>query len=210
MSLDSIIDHYLARVDASLWSSSDELAVIANDVQRGTTHHYQMKKITNDSYSFLQRASRLYSLLNSGNATKQLQTVENQLLQSYRRRLASVFQSLFSKMTNKLSPTELAIYKLCCQDDVSSAFSLFKCHLCNGALTLSINDLLFCSCSNEHAWPRCCRTLLPLPFECAQTCSLCERTITLIETDDRNYVNFVKYKDKELNFLFSTICTFCM
>ena len=210
MSLDSIIEHYLARVDAPLWSSSDELAVIANDVQRGTTHHYPMKKITNDNYSFLQRASRLYSLLNSGNATKQLQTVENQLLQSYRRRLASVFQSLFSKMTNKLSPTELAIYKLCCQDDVSSSFSLFKCHLCNGALTLSINDLLFCSCSNEHAWPRCCRTLLPLPFECAQTCSLCERTITLIETDDRNYVNFVKYKDKELNFLFSTICTFCM
>ena len=82
--------------------------------------------------------------------------------------------------------------------------------MCNTSLILTTDDLLFSTCSNKHTWPRCSRTLLPLTYESAQTCSLCDRTITLIDSQEKTYVNFVKYKDKELNFLFSSICTFCM
>ena len=207
MTFDKVIENFLSRTDVPLWRSSDELAVILNEVTRGTTHHYQLKKNPNENYQSLQRLSRLNSLLNNN---KQLQTLENQFLEIYRHRLADVFKTLFSKMVNKLSPTELAIYTISCKDETYSSTSLLMCPLCNTALILTNNDLLFCTCSNKHVWPRCCRTLLPLPFECAQTCSLCDRTITLIDINDKNYLNFVKHKDKQLSFLFSSICTFCI
>jgi hypothetical protein len=204
ISFDKIIENFLSRIDIPLWRSSDELAVILNEISRGTIHHYQTKKNTNDNYSFLQRLCRLHTLLNS---TKQLQTFENQLLQNYRQRLSQILTSLFSEMINKLSETELSIYKICCNNEQSTSL---MCPLCNTPLTMTTNDLLSSTCSNKHAWPRCCRTLLSLPFECAQTCTLCDRTIALIETNDKNYINFAKYKDQELNFFFSSICTYCM
>jgi hypothetical protein len=207
MTFDKVIENFLSRIDVPLWRSSDELAVILNEVNRGTTHHYQSKKNPNESFQSLQRLCRLNSLLNN---SKQLQTLENQFLEIYRHRLAEIFKTLFCKMVNKLSSTESAIYTISCKDETYSSTSLLMCPMCNTALILTNNDLLFCTCSNKHVWPRCCRTLLPLPFECAQTCSLCDRTITLIDINDKNYFNFVKYKDKQLNFLFSSICTFCM
>ncbi len=207
MTFDKIIENFLSRINIPLWRSSDELAVILNEIARGTTHHYQCKKNTNENFQYLQRLCRLNSLLNN---TKQLQIIENQFLDIYRHRLAEIFKTIFSKMINKLSPIELAIYTISCKDEQYSSSSLLMCPLCNTSLIMTTNDLLFCTCSNKHVWPRCCRTFLPLPFECAQTCSLCDRTITSIDINDKNYFNFVKYKDKQLNFLFSSICTFCM
>ena len=204
---DKIIENYLSRINIPLWSSFDELAIILNEVIHGKTHHHQIKKNTNENFLFLQRLCRLHTLLNN---TKQIQTFENQLLQNYRQRLSGILKTLFSKMINKLSQSESLIYTICCKDEQVSSSNLFMCPMCNTSLTMTTNDLTCCTCSNKHIWPRCCRTLLPLTFECSQTCSLCDRTIILIETNDKNYINFVKYKDKELNFLFSSICTFCM
>lgn len=205
--LDKIIENFLSRISIPLWCSSDELAVILNEITRGTTHQYQTKKNTNENFLFLQRLCRLNKLLNN---TKQLQIFENQLLQNYRQRLSDIFKKLFSKILNKLSQIELLIYTICCKDDQVNSSSLLLCPMCNTSLNLTTNDLLFSTCSNKHIWPRCCRTLLPLTYECAQTCSLCDRTITLIDINDENYINFLKYKDNELNFFFSSICTFCM
>jgi hypothetical protein len=207
MSFDKIIENFLSRINIPLWYSSDELAIILNEVIRGTTYNYQIKKNTNENFQYLQRLCRLHSLLNN---TKQLQTFESQLLKNYRHRLSTILNSLFSKMIKNLSQIELAIYTICCKDEQLSSSILLMCPMCNTSLTMTTNDLLFCTCINKHVWPRCCRTLLPLSFECAQTCPLCDRTTTLIETTDKNYTNFVKYKDKELNFLFSSICTYCM
>jgi hypothetical protein len=207
ITFDKIIENFLSRIDIPLWRSSDELAVILNELTRGAIHRYQFKKNMNENFQSLQRLCRLNSLLNN---TKQLQILENQCLEIYRHRLAEIFKILFSKMINKLSQIELAIYTISCKNEQYSSSSLMMCPLCNMLLIMTNNDLLFCVCSNKHVWPRCCPTLLPLPFECAQTCSLCDRTITLIDINDKNYLNFVKYKDKQLNFLFSSICTFCM
>ena len=205
---DQIIENFLTRNDLPLWHSSDELAVIYNEIIRGTIHHYQLKKYSNEQFIHLQRLCRLNNLLNN---TKQLQILENQLLENYRQRLATILKSLFSKMMNKLSSIESAIYTIACKDEPSFSSSiLLSCPLCNTLLTMTNNDLLFSTCMNKHVWPRCCRTLLPLPLECAQTCSLCDRTIIRIEIDDKNYSNFLKYKDQQLNFFFSSICTFCM
>jgi hypothetical protein len=207
ITFDKIIENFLSRMTIPLWHSSDEIAVILNEITHGITHHYQIKKNTNENFVYLQRLCRLNSLLNN---TKQLPIFENQLLQNYRHRLAEIFKTLFSKTVNKLSPIELSIYTICCKDEQLSSSSLLMCPMCNTPLILTTNDLSFCTCSNKHVWPRCCRTFLPLSFEYAETCSLCDRTITLIEINDKNYINFVKYKDKELNFFFSSICTFCM
>ncbi|CAF3921892.1 unnamed protein product [Adineta steineri] len=207
ITFDKTIENFLGRSHIPLWKSSDELAIILNEVTRGTTYHYQIKKNTNDNFLYLQRLCRLHSLLNN---TKQLQIFENQLLQNYRHRLSEIFNLLFSKMINKLTSIELLIYTICCKDEQLTSSTLLMCPMCNTSLTMTNQDLLSCTCSNKHIWPRCCRTLLPLSLEDAQTCSLCDRTIILIETNDKNYINFVKYKDKELNFLFSSICTYCM
>lgn len=204
---DQVIENFLSRIDRPLWHSSDELAVISNEINRGTSHHYQWKKTTNnDNFLHLQRLCRLNRLLN----TKHLQILENQLLDNYRRRLGEILKSLFSKMINKLSPMESAIYSICCKNESYSSTALLMCPLCNTTLTMTNNDLLFCHCTNKHSWPRCCRTLLPLPMECAQTCALCDRTMTSMESEEKNLTNFVKYKEKQLNFLFSSICSFCM
>jgi len=207
ITFDKIIENYLSRIDIPLWRSSDELAVILNEITRGTIHHYQIKKNTNNNFLYLQRLCRLNSLLNN---TKQLQIFENQLLQNYRHQLSDIFKLYFSKMINKLSQIELSIYTICCKDEQVSSSSFLMCPMCNTSLILTTNDLLFSTCSNKHIWPRCCRTLLPLTYESSQTCSLCDRTITLIDINDKNYINFIKYKDKDLNFFFSSICTFCM
>jgi hypothetical protein len=204
---DKIIENFLSRINIPLWCSFDELAVILNEVTHGKTHQHQIKKNTNENFLFLQRLCRLHTLLNN---TKQIQVFENQLLQTYRHRLSTIFKTLFSKTFNKLSPIESLIYTICCKDEQVSSSALLMCPMCNTSLTMTTNDLSSCTCSNKHIWPRCCRTLLPLSFESSQTCALCDRTIILIETNDKNYINFVKYKDKELNFLFSSICTFCM
>ncbi|UJR13549.1 hypothetical protein I4U23_000563 [Adineta vaga] len=204
---DEIIENFLGRIDRPLWHSSDELAVILNEITRGTTHHYQQKKIMDENFLSLQRLCRLQSLLNN---TKQLQLIENQLLQNYRQRFSQILTSHFSKLINKLSSIESLIYTVCCKDDTFSSSNLLLCPMCNTSLTMTTNDLVSCVCVNKHIWPRCCRTLLPLPFENAQTCSLCDRTITLIDIHDENYAHFAKYKDKDLNFLFSSICTYCM
>lgn len=206
---DDVIHNFLARIDRPLWHSFDELAVILNEVKRGTVHHHQPqqpKKGADESFASLQRLCRLQSLLNN---TKQLPAMENQLLGDYRRRTAKVLSSLFAKTANKLSSTELLIYNACCKDEPLASPAVLLCPMCNASLTMTSDDLVSCACANKHRWPRCCRTLLPLAFENAQTCALCDRTITLIEATDENFVHFVKYKDKELSFFFSSICTFC-
>ena len=205
---DHVIEKFLTRENLPLWNSSDELAVICNEINRGTIHHYQSKKTTNDNFLSLQRVCRLNRLLNIN--PKQLQIFENQLLENYRHRLGEILPNLFSKMINKLSPMESAIYSICCKNDPYSSSGLLMCPLCNTALIMNNNDLLFSHCSNKHSWPRCSRTLVSLPMECAETCALCDRTMTSMEMEEKNWTNFVKYKDKQLNFFFSSLCTFCM
>ena len=205
---DQVIESFLSRNDRPLWHSSDELAVICNEINRGTSHHYQWKKTIDENFFHLQRLCRLNRLLNTN--VKQLQILENQLLENYRRRTGEILKSLFSKMLNKLSPMESAIYSICCKDDSYSSSTLLMCPLCNTTLSMTKNDLLFCQCTNKHSWPRCCRTLLPLPMECAQTCALCDRTMTSMESEEKSWSHFGKFKEKQLNFLFSSICTFCM
>lgn len=205
---DHVIERFLTRENLPLWNSSDELAVICYEIHRGTNHHYQSKKSNNDNFLSLQRLCRFNRLLNTN--TKQLQIFENQLLQIYRHRLAQILSNLFSKILNKLSALESAIYSICCKDDSYSSSGLLMCPLCNSALIMNNNDLLFSQCSNKHSWPRCSRTLLPLPMECAETCALCDQTMTSMEMNEKTWTNFVKYKDKQLNFLFSSLCTFCL
>ncbi|CAF3394485.1 unnamed protein product [Rotaria socialis] len=206
-SMENIIENFLERIDIPLWRSFDEVAILLNEITHNTNQNYQIKKQTNQNLVFLQRVCRLCSLLNN---TKQLEIYENQLLKIYRYQFWTILNSLFSKMMNKLTPFELLIYTICSNDQQIYSSTLFMCPMCNTSLTILADDLLFSTCSNKHIWPRCCRTLLPLSFDSAQTCSLCDRTIILIETYDKNYSNFLQYKDHELNILFSSICTFCM
>ncbi|CAF3192204.1 unnamed protein product, partial [Rotaria sp. Silwood2] len=161
----------------------------------------------NDNYIYLQRLCRLYYLLNN---RKEQYIYENKLLEYYRNRLSIILKSLFSNIINKLSQIELFIYKICSNQDEIYSYNMFMCPLCNNPLIMTKDDLLYSRCSNKHVWPRCCRTLLPLCFDSAQTCSSCDKTITLIQTNDINYINFLQYKDKQLNFFFSSICTLCM
>ncbi|CAF3695422.1 unnamed protein product [Rotaria sordida] len=213
ISLDKIIEHFLERINIPLWSSSDELVILLNELKRNKTNDKQIKKNSNsnsnsnNNYIYLQRLCRLYSLLNN---RKELNIYENQLLESYRNRLSIILNKIFSNIIDKLSQIELFIYKICSKDDQTLSSNLFLCPICNNPLIITKDDLLNCQCSNKHVWPRCSTTLLPLYFDSAQTCSLCDRTITLIQTNDQNYNNFIQYKDKQLDFFFSSICTFCM
>ncbi|CAF4249378.1 unnamed protein product, partial [Adineta steineri] len=61
ITFDKIIENFLGRSHIPLWQSSDELAIILNEVTRGTTYHYQIKKNTNDNFLYLQRLCRLHS-----------------------------------------------------------------------------------------------------------------------------------------------------
>lgn len=206
-SLEKIIENFLDRINIPLWRSFDEIAILLNAINKKANSCYQVQKYTNDNFSFLQRLCRLCSLSNS---PKQSEIYENKLLRHYRHQLSINLNSIFSKMLNKLSQTELLIYTIFCKDDQANSSSLFMCPLCNTSLTMTTDDLLFITCANKHIWPRCSRTLLPLIFDSVQTCSLCDRTITLIQINDKNYANFIQYRDKELNSLFSSICTFCI
>ena len=204
---ENLIEHFLTRIDTPLYRSSDELAIIFNEIQRGKIEHYQPKKSTVDHHQSLQRLCRLFAMLNS----KQLPTFEQQFLEKYREKLSSILQSLFAKTLSKLTPTEALIYSICCETDQPSISSpIFPCPLCNAALVISRTDLLVASCSNKHHWPRCSRTLLPLALEEAQTCALCDRSITSTDTNEKNYSNFLQYQEKELNFFFSSLCTYCL
>ncbi|CAF1521358.1 unnamed protein product [Rotaria sp. Silwood1] len=211
---DDIIEHFLKQIDIPLWRSSDELAILFNQIKHykntnNNNNNYQIKKKEkeNNNYIYLQRLCRLYSLLNN---KKELELNENKLLEYYRNKLSNILISLFSNNIDKLSNIELIIYKICTNDEDIDLSNLFMCPLCNNSLTIIKDDLLYSKCSNKHIWPRCCRTLIPLSFDSSQTCSLCDRTITFIQTNDQNYINFLQYKNTQLDFFFSSICTFCM
>lgn len=207
-----MIERFLTRTDVPLWFSFDELSVIHHDVQRGIVQQYQKKKSSPADYLSLQRLIRLMKLFKKLSPNqKQIGLVENQFLDVYREKLSSIFDKTVDKQTEKLTPVESLIASICSSSKSSSLSSnLFPCPLCNEALLLSANDLLFASCSNKHFWPRCCRTLLPLTLESAKTCSLCDRTINIVDANDQNYSNFVEHKENELFFFFSTLCSFCL
>jgi hypothetical protein len=208
---EQMIETFVGRVSTPLWRSTDEAALILNEVRRGQIYAYQAKKNGNDDHRSVQRVCRLLTLLSPVHSTKQLQIVEHQLLEGHRQRLSRAFRSLFPDVPDELSATELLIHTVCCQVDASPlSSSLFACPLCNSPLSMSNADLLVSACSNKHQWPRCSLTLLPLTFDCAQTCSLCNRTITAIDVHGDIHRNFVKYKDAELSVLFSPICTYCL
>ena len=198
-SLKQIIENFLEKVDCPLWRSADELAVIFSQAK---DLRFQLEKHSDSS---LQRLCALQMMTND---SEQTQLIQNKLLQNYSLRLAEVLNYLFSSMVNELSPIELAIYRICCHgEDLCSSL---LCPMCNCSLTLSNKELLMCSCSNGHQWPRCSRTLLPLSFESVRNCAFCHRTFTLIESNEENYSHFLLYKDKQLTFFFSSLCTFCL
>ena len=212
MNSNQMIEKFLLRTDVPLWCSSDEIAILFHDIQRGIIKDYQMNCNLGDNYQALQRLCRLYHLMSKNSLIKkQTEIVENQFLDLYRCKLSILFKSLFTGKTNKLTAYETLIRSICLQTDTNPiSSSLFPCPLCNRELSMIKSDLLFVSCSNKHLWPRCSRTLLPLALDNAQTCSLCDRTILEIDINDKNYLNLIKHKDGELNFFFSTLCTHCL
>ena len=203
LTFERIVEEFLSRTNIPIWKSSDELAVILHEISRDSKTQFQAKKITNENFAQLQRLCRLNSLFSPN---KQITNIDNQLLQIYRRQLSSILSKYFSKMMNKLTPVELSIYTICVKDESYSSSSLLLCPLCNSLLNLTSTDLLYATCQNKHSWPRCSRSLLPLMMETSETCALCDRTINSLG----NLPHFLKYKDSDLRFFFSSLCSFCM
>ncbi|CAF3983553.1 unnamed protein product, partial [Rotaria sp. Silwood1] len=151
---DDIIEHFLKQIDIPLWRSSDELAILFNQIKHykntnNNNNNYQIKKKEkeNNNYIYLQRLCRLYSLLNN---KKELELNENKLLEYYRNKLSNILISLFSNNIDKLSNIELIIYKICTNDEDIDLSNLFMCPLCNNSLTIIKDDLLYSKCSNKH------------------------------------------------------------
>ncbi|CAF1189399.1 unnamed protein product [Didymodactylos carnosus] len=205
-SLNSLLEQFLGKTTVPLWKSYDELALILYYLPKHRDQANQILKrfispsiISQSSFYSLQRLCRLQSLLESTslalNKNRKSQQVasETKLLQKYLSQLNQLLVTLFGTSKKKLTKSELCLYN-CVESLVDESLTkitfILTCPLCNGQINNDNLSLFTCTCVNNHCWPRCNRTFLPLQFDKAQCCSLCERTIISLDPLDNQYENF--------------------